>query len=127
MAVTSLAIVVAIAAALIPLGAPRPRVITNCGPPLQGWATSRDQSRIVNTLTLHPSIGGTLPATWNGTPVQPEHVREYLNLFPSMRKPAPTLLLVVSPQADCSQVQMYRKMVEDVLDCGGGQCVEVSP
>ena len=126
MAVTTLSIIVAIAAGLIPLGAPAPRLIRNCGPPLQGWATQRDQSRIVNTFTLHPSIGGTLPATWNGTPVQPEHVREYLNLFPGM-KPAPTLLLVVSPQADCSQVRLYRQMVEDVLDCGGGQCVEVSP
>jgi len=55
----------------------------------------------------------------------PQQVREYVELTKTI-PPVPTLLLVVSPAADCAEINMFRQMVNEILDCELGQCVEVS-
>ena len=102
-----------------------------CPGPPQGWSTSRpDRSQVVNTIVVYNKARGamvrsSLP-TWNGSPVHAGQLREYVGITKQMT-PVPTLLLIVSPHADCDELQFVRKLVGDVLDCGTDQCVEVTP
>jgi hypothetical protein len=107
-----------------------PALSATCGPPPFGWGTTRPDATIIkNTVTI-PARSGPARAvqaspTWNGSPVTPQQVREYVELTKSI-PPVPTLLLVVSPAADCAEINMFRQMVNEILDCELGQCVEVS-
>ena len=108
-----------------------PRVGPTCGPVPAGWITSRpDRSQIVNTIVIYDKAPGPMtrsnPPTWNGGSVNAGQLHEYVGITKQMR-PVPTLLLVVSPKADCAEVQFVRKLVDDALDCGRDQCVEVAP
>lgn len=100
-----------------------------CGSPPAGWKTSPPAStQVVNTVAVRgkatvPSARHLLP-TWNGASVTPDQVREYVRVT-TLMKPVPTLLLVVSPSADCGEVGRLRKMIDETLDCGKGQCVEL--
>ena len=102
-----------------------------CGSPPTGWETLRpDRSQVVNTIILHQKASHPHPRvflpTWNGAPVTPEQVREYVRLTVQM-KPTPTLLLVVSPFADCEQVALFRQIIDETLNCETDQCIEVAP
>ena len=55
----------------------------------------------------------------------PEQVREYVSLTAQMTPPGPVFLLTVSPKADCTEVEKYRHMVNDILGCSASECVEV--
>ena len=101
-----------------------------CGPPPSGWGTSQpDATQVVNAVALQGQPGGAradVPrVTWNGSSVTQEQVREYVGITKTMN-PVPTLLLVVSPSADCAEVRMFRQMIDETLNCESGQCVEVS-
>lgn len=115
------------------IASPAPLTIgtPNCGPPLQEWTTTRtDRAKAVNTLVIHGkkpfSVIGRSSVTWNGASVTSEQVRKYVGVTKAM-SPVPSLLLVVSPGADCTEVQLYRQIIDDALDCGSDQCVEVNP
>lgn len=95
-----------------------------CGVLAPGWAATRsDRARAVNSLAID---GSQDKPTWNGAPVTPDDVREYLNLTSQM-SPQPVFVLVVGPHADCSEVAVYRRMATDILKCGNGLCVEINP
>lgn len=119
-----------------------------CGPILPGWQSARgDLSRPVNVLILYdkpPPAYPTVrvingkptepqpttpvppkPPSWNGSPVTPEQVREYVTITTQMTPPGPVFLLTVSPKSDCSEVDQYRRMVKQILGCSAGECVEV--
>ena len=102
-----------------------------CANPPSGWITSRpDKSQVVNTIVIYdkvrgPRVRSSLP-TWNGSAVTAGQLHEYVGITKLM-KPVPTLLLIVSPRADCEEVRFVRKIVDDALDCGTDQCVEVAP
>ena len=101
-----------------------------CGAPPSGWKTFRpDATQVVNAVAIqgqHEGARADAPRlTWNGTSVTREQVREYVGITKTMN-PVPTLLLIVSPSADCAQVSMFRNMIGDTLDCETGQCVEVN-
>ena len=119
-----------------------------CGPILPGWQSARDDlSRPVNVLILYdkpPPAYPTVriingkptepqpttpeppkPPSWNGSPVTPEQVREYVSVTTQMTPPGPVFLLAVSPHADCTEVEQYRHVVQDILACSAGECVEV--
>jgi hypothetical protein len=119
-----------------------------CGPILPGWQSARDDlSRPVNVLFLYdkpPAAYPTVriingkptepqpatpeppkPPSWNGSPVTPEQVREYVSVTTQMTPPGPVFLLTVSPNADCTEVEQYRHMVKEILGCSAGECVEV--
>ena len=123
--------IVPVAFLLVAAGAPPPRPVWNCGPPLSGWKTFRaDRTSPVNTLVLSPANeemtrpGG---ATWNGAAVTPNEVGEYTSLTRQI-VPIPTLLLVVTYGTDCVTVSKYRRMIDETVDCKTtGVCVEVSP
>ena len=107
-----------------------PRTQACAGPP-SGWVTSRpDKSQVVNTIVIYDKVSGpmarsSLP-TWNGSVVTAGQLHEYVGITKQMR-PVPTLLLIVSPRADCEEVRFVRKIVDDAMDCGTDQCVEVAP
>ena len=108
-------------AALTPAAASAPRSAT-CGSPPAGWKTSQpDKTQVVNTVAIQK---GTV-LTWNGAPVTPKQLREYVQIIDTL-KPSPTLLLIVSPSADCGRVRRLRQMIQETLECESGQCVEVS-
>ena len=117
---------------VLPAGASAapPKAQACAGPP-SGWVTSRpDKSQVVNTIVIYDKVSGpmarsSLP-TWNGSNVHAGQLREYVTITKQMT-PVPTLLLIVSPHADCEEVQFVRKLVGNVLDCGTDQCVEVAP
>lgn len=96
-----------------------------------GWSASRpDKSEVVNTIVIHAKAPGlmtraSLP-TWNGGVVNAGQLQQYVSITKQMN-PVPTLLLVVSPHADCDEVKFVRKIVDDALDCGTDRCVEVAP
>ena len=123
---------VAVFAALTAFPAVSSAALSNsCAAPPAGWTTSRpDKSQVVNTIVIHdkapsPMTRSSLP-TWNGAAVTAGQIHEYVGVTKQMN-PVPTLLLVVSPHADCEQVKGVRKIVDDALDCGTDQCVEVAP
>ena len=96
-----------------------------CGPLPVGWQQARSQGhRYVNTLVLNDSH--TPRPTWNGTPVTDVQVRKYLGVTAAM-SPPPDFLLIVSPNADCRQVETFRRMASEIVKCGPGLCVEVDP
>ena len=64
--------------------------------------------------------------TWNGGTISAGQLHQYVSITKQM-KPVPTLLLIVSPNADCEEVQFVRHLVDGILDCGTDQCVEVTP
>ena len=99
-----------------------PALAATCGGAPSGWKTSRPHGQVINTL----AIDDAKPATWNGSPVTREQVRQYVGLTKELN-PVPTLLLVVSPAADCAEVRTFRQMIDTTLDCKAGQCVEVGP
>lgn len=87
-----------------------------------GWDRFRsDRSTAVNVLALY---GQQTSPTWNGTSVTATDVREYLGITKQMT-PQPILILLVSPTADCSEVDAYRRLADETLKCGSGRCVEV--
>lgn len=88
-----------------------------CGPALPGWRSTRTEPSPSNMIQR----GGAL---WNGSPVSVEQVREYLGLVSELKPVAP-FLLVVAPNPDCKEVELYRDLANGVLDCNSGQCVEV--
>ena len=101
-----------------------------CGAPPSGWKTSRsDATQVVNALAIQGQPGGARAEaprlTWNGSSVTQEQVREYVGITKTMN-PVPTLLLIVSPSADCAQVSLFRRMIDETLDCESGQCVEIN-
>jgi len=97
-----------------------------CGPPATGWAQTLviNHGEQVNTVVIFDR--GDHSPTWNGTPISADNVREYLAMTAQM-SPQPVFLLIVSPLADCHEVDTYRRMATDVLKCGSGRCVEVTP
>ena len=96
-----------------------------CGPLLPGWVNTLGKgARYVNTVVLHEK--GDRRPTWNGTPVSDQEVREYLDITTRM-SPQPDFQLIVSPNADCSQVDAYRRMASEILNCKSHLCVEVDP
>ena len=107
-----------------------PALPGTCGAPPSGWKTSRpDATQVVNAVAIQGQPEGARAdaprLTWNGTSVTQEQVREYVGITKTMN-PVPTLLLIVSPSADCAQVSMFRHMIDETLDCESGQCVEVN-
>lgn len=107
-------------ATLTPAAASAPRS-TTCGSPPAGWKTSQPgDTQVVNTVAIQK---GTV-LTWNGAPVTPKQLREYVQIIDTL-KPSPTLLLIVSPSADCGGVRRLRQMIKETLGCERGQCVEV--
>ena len=96
-----------------------------CGPPEAGWDQFRaDLASPVNTLVLYDH--GNRGPTWNGTPVSAENIREYLGVTARM-SPQPVFVLMISPNADCREVDAFRRMASEVLKCASHRCVEVSP
>lgn len=124
-------IIAALLAALVAVPAVSPAAPASCAAPSAGWMTSRpDKSEVVNTIVIHnkapgPMVRSSLP-TWNGAVVNAGQIHEYVSITKQMN-PVPTLLLVVSPHADCEEVKVVRKIVDDALDCGTDRCVEVAP
>lgn len=101
-----------------------PSDIPACGPLKAGWQASRSDPDVpVNVVVLFES---GKPPFWNGTAVTDRQVQEYLGITAKMT-PIPVLVLVVSPRADCRQVQTYRSMASRILPCGQGKCVEIHP
>jgi len=97
-----------------------------CGPMATGWEQSRvNRAERVNTVVLSRR-GDGWKTTWNGAPVPIEKVRLYLETTAQM-SPQPVFVLIVSPNADCREVETYRRMASDILKCGAGRCVEVDP
>ena len=119
-----------------------------CGPIPPGWQSARDDlSRPVNVLILYDKPPEPYPTirivngkptqpqpttpeppqlpSWNGAPVTPEQVREYLGVTTKMTPPGPVFLLTVFPHADCTEVEQYRRMVKEILGCSAGECAEV--
>src|SRR5690242_547669 len=87
-----------------------------CGPRLPGWDGSRvDNAQYVNTLVLYDR--GDHSPTWNGAPVNSGDVRQYLEVTKQM-SPQPIFVLIISPNADCREVDTYRRMASDILKCG---------
>ena len=96
-----------------------------CGPPAAGWEHSRkDRESPVNTVVLYDH--GNHRPTWNGGAVTTDEIRQYLGVTTQM-SPQPVFVLIVSPNADCDEVDAFRRMVSEVLKCGSHHCVEVSP
>jgi hypothetical protein len=126
----ALLVIVMVAVAFLPISA---APAATCGPPSIGWEKSRgDLLRPVNVLILYDkpppipaSLNKPIVPTWNGSPVTPDQVREYLHVT-TMMVPRPVFLLVISPSADCREVQLFRRIASEVLNCGPGECVEVS-
>src|ERR1041385_774548 len=76
-----------------------------CGPIARGWVQTRaDRSRPANSLSIDGSLDRP---TWNGAPVTPGEVRQYLSVTARM-SPRPVFLLIVGPHADCGEVAAYR-------------------
>lgn len=128
----TVALFAALAAAPISgVAAPAPVAARSCAAPPTGWITSRqDSSQVVNTIVIYDKTPGpmsraSLP-TWNGSTVNAAQLHQYVGITKRMN-PVPTLLLVVSPRADCEEVQFVRQIVDGILDCGTDQCVEVAP
>lgn len=106
----------------IAFAAPAPQT---CGPRSAGWKQARgDRVSPVNTVVLYDH--GNHPPTWNGAAVSTENIRQYLGVTAQM-SPQPIFVLIVSPNADCREVDALRRMASEVLKCGSHQCVEVSP
>ena len=87
------------------------------------WASARDPASNLptNILTIH--AGGAAP-TWNGDPVLPQQILEYLKLIKTMQ---PTfMLLVTHPNASCAEILRYRGLIEHHLGCSPGRCGEVN-
>jgi hypothetical protein len=96
-----------------------------CGPPAAGWEHSRgDRVSPVNTVVLYDH--GHHRPTWNGATVTTDQIREYLGVTTQM-SPQPVFVQIISPNADCHEVDAYRRMASEVLKCGSHPCVEVSP
>ena len=73
------------------------------------------------------SPAGEAEASWNGTAVSLDQVREYTSLTTQVA-PIATLVLVVTYGTDCARVSEYRRVIHETLDCEKtGVCVEVSP
>jgi hypothetical protein len=109
-------------AALTPAAASTGRS-TICGSPPTGWKTSQpNKTQVVNTVAIRKEKGTVL--TWNGASVTPRQLREYVQITKSMN-PSPTLLLIVSPSAECGEVRRLREMIQETLRCENGQCVEI--
>ncbi len=101
-----------------------PSDIPTCGTLKAGWQASRSDADVpVNVVVLY---GPGKPPIWNGTPVTDKQAREYVGITTKMN-PIPVFVLVVSPRADCRQVQAYRSMASRILPCGQGKCVEIHP
>jgi len=97
---------------------------STCGAIASGWVQTRiDRSTPVNSLAID---GFQDKPTWNGTPVTPDEVRQYLTVTSQM-SPQPVFVLIVGPHADCSEVAVYRRMASNILKCGHGLCVEINP
>lgn len=93
-----------------------------CPSPPPGWDKfRRDRSASANVLALY---GQHISPTWNGTPVSAANVRAYFSVTKQMT-PQPIFILLVSPSADCTEVDTYRRMADQTLKCGLGRCVEV--
>lgn len=106
----------------IAFAAPAPQT---CGPRSAGWKQARgDRVSPVNTVVLYDH--GNHPPTWNGAAVSTENIRQYLGVTAQM-SPQPIFVLIVSPNADCREVDALRRMASEALKCGSHQCVEVSP
>lgn len=109
-------------AALTPAAASTASSAT-CGSPPAGWKTSQpNKTEVVNTIAIQKEKDTVL--TWNGASVTPKQVREYVQITKSLQ-PSPTLLLIVSPSADCAEVRRLRQMIQETLRCESGQCVEI--
>ena len=94
-----------------------------CGSTPPGWtATQPDSMRALNTVAVHGDSDSE-SLTWNGAPATHEQIRQYVEIT-KMLKPVPTLLLSVSPSADCDEVRRLRRMIDQTLTCENGQCVE---
>ena len=108
-----------------------PPAVWNCGPPQSGWKTFRaDRTSPANTLVLSPANEGmTRPAgaTWNGSVITPDEVREYTSLTTQFSR-SQHWCLCVTYRTDCAIVSKYRRMIDEIVDCEtSGVCVEVSP
>jgi len=109
-------------AALTPAAASTARS-TSCGSPSAGWKTSQpNKTQAVNTVAIQNKKGTVL--TWNGASVTAKQLREYVQITKTLR-PSPTLVLIVTPSADCGEVRRLRQMIQETLRCESGQCVEV--
>lgn len=94
-----------------------------CGSPPSGWQTTQsDSTRVFNTVGVHGE-GDRVRLSWNGAPVTPEQVREYVKITKELN-PSPTLILSVAPSAECGEVRRLRQMIDQTLACEDGQCVE---
>lgn len=54
-----------------------------------------------------------------------EQARQYLGVLKTMGSPK-LLLLVVPPNPKCEEVEFYRRLANDILNCKAGECAEVS-
>lgn len=109
-------------AAVTPAAASTARSSTCGSTPVEWKAARPPKAQVVNTVAISQGEGPVL--TWNGSSVTPKQLQEYVQIV-RVLKPSPTLVLVVSPSADCGEVRRLRQMIQETLKCDSGQCVEV--
>ena len=62
---------------------------------------------------------------WNGSDnVTKDNVRQYLEIITTMG-PQPLMVLTYGAKAPCNEVTRARALIEEVLQCEAGECLEV--
>jgi hypothetical protein len=95
-----------------------------CRPKPKGWQTHGSEFGELMTVNLLEVRDSRL--FWNNAVLNTQTLRRYLTEVRRLN-PMPNMVLVVSPQALCSEVHSMRRMISSNLQCGDGfACVEYS-
>jgi len=99
-------------------------VAPRCGSPPPNWVAAASPlartQRVKNTIRLQD---GRL--SWNGDPLTETLARQFLELVNHLPNPQPLTVLNYSAQTPCEDVQRTRSLIQSVIQCGPGECLEM--
>ena len=102
-----------------------PSLGADCPNPFPNWATATATPervpQMMNTIRLE---GDRL--VWNGQKVSEASAREYLGLIANRMNPQPLTILTYSARTSCKSVRRARLLIDEVLQCKAGECLEVA-
>lgn len=103
-------------------GAPSPDA-PRCGRTLPHWVAAEAPlgrtRQVKNTIRLEDDR-----LSWNGVALTEPMARQYLEMVERLR-PQPRTILAYAARTSCESVQRTRSLIQNVLQCRPGECIEV--
>lgn len=97
---------------------------SSCPAPLLNWSTATAApERVRQQMNILRVNGDRL--LWNGEEASEGDIREYLGIISRLMNPQPLMILSYSRETPCERVQRARSLIQEVVQCKPGECLEV--